>query len=45
MTGHDYLLMGYIAGLGLLWGYAILIWLGGRSIDRRERRKGHTSTR
>lgn len=45
MMGDDYLLLGYIAGLGLLWGYAVLLWLGGRSIDRRERRKARASTR
>jgi hypothetical protein len=45
MTGEGYLILGYIVGLGLLVSYAILLWLAGRSLDRRERRNEHGASR
>jgi len=26
MSGNDYLVLGYALGLGLLWGYAVVLW-------------------
>ncbi|MDY7107313.1 MAG: hypothetical protein SYC29_01635 [Planctomycetota bacterium] len=44
MTGEGYLVLGYIVGLGLLLGYAILLWLAGRSLDKREPREDQGPT-
>jgi hypothetical protein len=45
MTGERYLVIGYIVGFGLLLGYAILLWIGRRALERRERRKQGGATR
>ena len=37
MTGDGYLLLGYVIGLGLLLGYAVVLWLSWRALDKRER--------
>jgi hypothetical protein len=34
MSGEGYLALGYTVALGLLWGYAMLIWLRRRSLRR-----------
>ncbi|MHC5023743.1 MAG: hypothetical protein ACYTGG_07510 [Planctomycetota bacterium] len=40
MTGEQYLLLGYIVALGMLWGYAAhLLWLS-RSLRQREGARG-----
>jgi hypothetical protein len=44
MTGEGYLMLGYVVGLGLPLSYAILLWLTGRSLEKRERRKDHGAT-
>jgi hypothetical protein len=45
MSGEGYLILGYIVGLGLLLSYAIMLWLAGRALKKRERRKEHGATR
>ena len=30
MTGQSYVIAGYVVGLGLLWGYALALWLATR---------------
>jgi hypothetical protein len=35
MTGAGYLTLGYAIALGLLWGYAAMIWWQHRSLVRR----------
>jgi hypothetical protein len=37
MSGNQYLLVAYVIGLGLPWGYAVFLWLNSRSLERRER--------
>ena len=27
MSGQGYVILGYVIGLGLLWGYAAALWL------------------
>lgn len=34
MTGRDYVILGYCIALGLMWGYASLIWLKWRRLQR-----------
>ena len=36
MTGNDYLLLAYVVGLGLVWGYALLLAFTSRSLRKRE---------
>jgi NhaP-type Na+/H+ and K+/H+ antiporter len=38
MTIEQYTVLAYAAGLGLLAVYALALWLGHRSIDRRQSR-------
>ncbi len=45
MTGESYLMLGYIVGLGLIWGYVVLLWMAGRSVRGQERRSEQASTR
>jgi hypothetical protein len=37
MTSNQYLILAYIAGLTLLWGYAIVLWVSGTKLGGRER--------
>ncbi len=37
MTSHHYLILAYAAGLTLLWGYALVLWVSGTRLDARER--------
>jgi hypothetical protein len=30
VTGQAYVILGYVIGLGLLWGYALTLWLAAR---------------
>jgi hypothetical protein len=32
MTSQQYVIIAYAAGLGLLWGYAVLMWLEARRV-------------
>ncbi len=36
----DYVIWAYVIGLGLFLGYALLLWLEGRKLARRERLHG-----
>jgi len=37
MNGTTYLVLAYIAGIGLFWSYAAAIWRTARSLDRAAR--------
>ena len=37
MTGREYLALGYAIALGLMWGYAIVLWISLRRMARRTR--------
>jgi hypothetical protein len=37
MSGNDYLVLGYVISFMLLWGYAIVLWLTGINLRKRER--------
>jgi|GEM_PF-3350312 len=37
MLGNDYLRLAYVLGLGLLWGYAIVLWIARGRAARRGR--------
>ena len=37
MSGEYYLILAYVVGLGLLWGYAGWLWNTSRHLCRRER--------
>jgi hypothetical protein len=36
VNGHGYAILGYVVGLGLLWGYALTLWLAARRRDERD---------
>ncbi len=36
LTAEQYLLLGYVVGLGVLLGYAAKLWLSARSLKLRE---------
>ena len=36
MSTHHYVIFAYVIGLGMLWGYAVVLWLAGRNLARRE---------
>ena len=38
MNSMHYAILGYVVSLSLMWGYAVSLWLGHRSVDRRERK-------
>lgn len=33
---QDYLLLAYVISLGVLWGYAVWLWVAGRRLKRRQ---------
>ena len=35
-NGEPYLIAAYVMSVVLLWGYAALLWVGWRGIDRRQ---------
>ncbi len=35
MTSREYLLLGYAIALGFMWGYAAILWLKWRRLQRR----------
>jgi hypothetical protein len=37
VNGTEYLILAYALGLGLLWGYAALLWRESRAVAVRER--------
>lgn len=37
MNAENYLILAYVLGLGLLWGYAVLMWRESRALAVRER--------
>ena len=43
MSTNNYVILAYVIGLGLLWGYAVVLWLAGRSVARREQTERGTS--
>ncbi len=40
MTQTGHVIAAYAIGLGLMLGYAILLWLEGRALGRRQRSSG-----
>jgi hypothetical protein len=40
MNVVQYTLLAYVAGLGLLGGYALVLWLAHRAMSKRERKAG-----
>jgi hypothetical protein len=34
MNGTKYMIVAYVLGLGLLWGYALTLWIGSRRARR-----------
>ena len=40
MTSRDYVIAAYVVGLGLLLGYALLLWLEARRLARRRMNGG-----
>jgi hypothetical protein len=38
MSTNQYLLLGYVVGLGLLWGYPLKLLLESMSLKKREQR-------
>ncbi|HEY8666758.1 MAG TPA: hypothetical protein VIL86_08845 [Tepidisphaeraceae bacterium] len=38
-----YLIAGFVVGLGLIWVYAVALWIEGRKLTRRERNGGGES--
>ena len=40
MNGAEWTIAAYAVGLTLLWGYAVVLWLEGRSLARRGRKDG-----
>ena len=45
MNGTYYMTLAYTAGLGLFWGYAAVLWLTARSLDRQSRVPVRVTTR
>ena len=43
MTGNQYLLLGYAVSIGLLWGYALSLWLTSRALTRQAKRTSPSS--
>ncbi|MCP3902433.1 MAG: hypothetical protein GY715_02260 [Planctomycetes bacterium] len=43
MTGNQYLLLGYAVSIGLLWGYALSLWLTSRALTRQAERSSQSS--
>ena len=43
MNGNNFVIVAYAIGLGLLWGYAALLWLETKSATRREKHAGGQS--
>jgi hypothetical protein len=39
MNGQDFAVVAYVVSLALLWGFALHVWLAGRSIRRRGQRE------
>lgn len=39
MKGMDYTILAYALGLTMLWVYAAIVWMTGRSLARREQRQ------
>ena len=37
MNDRQYLILAYVIGLGVLWGYALLVWAGMRRAAPRDR--------
>lgn len=37
MSGTQYVILGYAVGLGLLWGYALMLWVASMRAARVER--------
>ena len=38
MSSQHYLVLAYVAGLALLWGYALSLWAGAGALRARARR-------
>lgn len=38
MNGTKFAILAYVIGLGLIWGYALSLWLGHRALSKRELR-------
>jgi hypothetical protein len=36
-AGNNFVILGYVAGLGLLWVYAVMLWWESRRVARRVR--------
>lgn len=43
MNAHGFVILGYAVGLGLLWGYALLLWWESRGTRRRTNSGGGLS--
>ncbi len=43
MSSNGFVILAYALGLGLLWGYAVMLFFAGRSIGRREQCDGGKS--
>ena len=42
MNGTNFAILAYVVGLGLIWGYAISLWLASRNLAKREQHEGET---
>lgn len=43
MSSNGFVILAYVLGLGLLWGYAAMLFLAGRTLNRREQAEGAKS--
>jgi hypothetical protein len=43
MSNTGYLILGYVVSLGLLWGYAVMLWVHWRHTKHRSAQRDRTN--
>ena len=37
MTAEGYVILAYVLGLGMLWGYGVWLWIAARALNKEQR--------